>query len=306
MKVNFIVYSVMYIITIFILVMIFLVAPITDGRLKLIGLLIAIFAFTLVTKYIKGFLFMIVAPWYNIWKYSDNNKFKNKTPKVSILIPAYNEAVGLISTVESIISNNYKVIEIIVINDGSKDESDTMMCEFIKNTKLPHGKKIKYFYKQNGGKGNALNYGLKYATGSIIMSIDADCLLEDTTVTNFIRRFNNPSVMAVVGNVKVANTINPITTLQKLEFQFTFYWKKAESVLGIIYIIGGAAGAFRREVFTRFGGYNVSTITEDIDLSVKIQSEGMRIVYADDAVVYTEGANTLKSLIKQRVRWKYG
>jgi cellulose synthase/poly-beta-1,6-N-acetylglucosamine synthase-like glycosyltransferase len=151
-----------------------------------------------------------------------------------------------------------------------------------------------------------LNYGLEKATGDIIMSIDADCFLESTTVTKFIRRFNNPTVMAVVGNVKVANTVNPVAMLQKLEFQFTFYWKKAESVLGIIYIIGGAAGAFRREVFEQFGGYDVSTITEDIDLSVKLQSKGMKIVYADDAVVYTEGANTLKGLVKQRIRWKYG
>ncbi|MBY0310059.1 glycosyltransferase family 2 protein [Patescibacteria group bacterium] len=303
---NLIIYGAMYGLTIFIVTSMFLASPEVDEGLKFIALIIAVFASTLITKYVKGFAFMVVGPWYDVWKYLDNRTYAAKPHTVSILIPAYNEEVGLLSTVKSVLMNDYPHIELIVVNDGSKDNSDTMMRDYVASVKLPRGKKLLYFYKENGGKGRALNYALERATGDIIMSIDADCLLEKNTVRNFVRRFDNPTVMAAVGNVKVGNPDNPVTMLQKLEFQFTFYWKKAESVMGIIYIIGGAAGAFRREVFEKFGGYDVSTITEDIDLSVKIQSEGMNIVYADDAVVYTEGANTLKGLVKQRIRWKYG
>lgn len=76
--------------------------------------------------------------------------------------------------------------------------------------------------------------------------------------------------------------------------------------MNTIYIIGGAAGAFRREVFDKLGGYNTSNITEDIELSVRIQRAGMKIVYCPDALIITEGASTLQGLMKQRLRWKRG
>jgi poly-beta-1,6-N-acetyl-D-glucosamine synthase len=91
-----------------------------------------------------------------------------------------------------------------------------------------------------------------------------------------------------------------------LEFLFSFYFKKADSILNTIYIIGGAAGAFRREIFSAIGMYNPENITEDIDLSVRIQKAGMKIVYAEDAIVYTEAATTIKGLAAQRLRWKRG
>jgi len=77
-------------------------------------------------------------------------------------------------------------------------------------------------------------------------------------------------------------------------------------LVNTIYIIGGAAGAFRKEVFETIGNYNATNITEDIDLSVRIQAAGMKIVYAADVLVYTEGAVCLDGLMKQRLRWKRG
>jgi poly-beta-1,6-N-acetyl-D-glucosamine synthase len=131
-------------------------------------------------------------------------------------------------------------------------------------------------------------------------------VLLPNTVGNFVAHFENRKVMAAVGNVKVGNQESLLETLQYLEFLFSFYFKKADSLLNTIYIIGGAAGAFRRSVFERIGLYSSENITEDIDLSVRIQKAGMRIVYAADAIVYTEGANTFKGLAAQRLRWKRG
>ncbi len=298
----------MYLVTIGIILSIFFVIPIRQGEYKVLSLIITLFASTLVTKYVKGFFFMLLGPWYDVWKKRDNAKWKNNTknPKVSILVPAYNEEVGLLSTVKTILASNYRNLELIVVNDGSTDKSDEVMRAFMGSQTVWDGITIKYFYKENGGKGRALNFGFEQSMGDIIMSIDADCIVMPFTVGNFVKRFNNPDVQAVVGNVKIGNSENPITLLQKLEFQFSFYWKKSESILNTIYIIGGAAGAFRREVLERFGGYDTTSITEDIDLSVKIQAAGLKVVYADDAIVYTEGATTIKGLIKQRIRWKYG
>jgi cellulose synthase/poly-beta-1,6-N-acetylglucosamine synthase-like glycosyltransferase len=112
--------------------------------------------------------------------------------------------------------------------------------------------------------------------------------------------------MAAVGYVRIGNTDTIVGVVQYLEFLFSFYFKKAESLVNTIYIIGGAAGAFRREVFDKIGPYSTTNITEDIELSVRIQGNGMRIAYAPDALVYTEGAVTLAGLMKQRLRWKRG
>lgn len=297
------VYITLYLITTGIIASVFLWTPHAANDFPLLRNVIIVFATVLLTKY---FFYMITAPWFEVWKRNDEKKWLKKNPKVSILIPAYNEEVGLLSTVKTILASEYRNIEVIVINDGSTDSSDQKMQEFLAAQNVWEGIEVKYFYKENGGKGRALNYGLEKAAGDIIMSIDADCVLTPTTVGNFVKRFDNPHVMAAVGNVSIGNTDTLLGTIQYLEFLFSFYFKKAESLLGTIYIIGGAAGAFRKEVFEQLGGYNPANITEDIELSVRIQAAGMKIVYASDAMVYTEGAVSLKGLVKQRLRWKRG
>lgn len=112
--------------------------------------------------------------------------------------------------------------------------------------------------------------------------------------------------MAAAGNIKVGNTRTALGIMQALEHARGFQVKKAESLLGSVSVIGGAATAFRREVFEWIGGYQAGTLTEDLDLTLRIQEAGMRIVYAPEAIVHTEGPTTLKGLIKQRLRWKRG
>lgn len=303
-------YVVLYIITITVFLSVVLTDPV-KGDYPLLYNTIVVFFLAYLMKYGRSLVFMALAPWYDVWKKRDNSLWPQKTPLVSVLVPAFNEEVGLLSTVKSILRSTYKNTEIIVVNDGSTDCSHKKMLDFIASRKKSKSKEkskinLLYFYQENGGKGKALNFALKKAKGNIIVSIDADCLVDEEAIEKFVRRFDNPKVAAVVGNVKIGNSENPVAVLQKLEFQFSFYWKKAESLLGIIYIVGGAAGAYRSKVLKSFHGYDESSITEDIDLSVKIQKEGMKIVYADDAIVYTEGASTLPGLVKQRTRWKFG
>jgi len=258
---------------------------------------------------------MMIAPWHDVVTgIGDLRQSRTRlsfNPKVSVIIPAWNEEVGLLATVKTVLASTYQNLEVIVVNDGSTDDSDRIMREFelaynIKSNGVKDAIRLKYFYKENAGKGRALNYGINQSSGDIIISIDADCALLPQTVGNFVKHFASPNVMAAVGNVKIGNTKTMLGTIQYLEFLFSFYFKKTESILNTIYIIGGAAGAFRREIFDTVGVYNHQNITEDIDLSVRIQGEGMRIVYASDAVVYTEGASSLTGLMKQRLRWKRG
>ncbi len=268
---------------------------------------IIVFAAIMLLKYV---LYMIIAPWYEVLNYLENKKYSRHTklPIVSVIIPAWNEDVGIISTFKSVLKSSYPKIEIIIINDGSTDDSHGSILKFMHKYKQTERRtrSVKYIYKKNGGKGKALNTGITRARGEIIITIDADCLLDKHAIRNFVSHFDNPKIMAAVGNVKIANSHNFIENLQYLEFLFSFYFKKTDSILNSIYIIGGAAGAFRKSVFEKIGEYSTSNITEDIELSMRIQQNGMRIKYAADSIVYTEGASSLEGLMKQRLRWKKG
>ncbi len=306
------IFGFLYVVTAGIIISIFILTPTKINNDHLLRLLIIFFATILLIKY---FLYMLVAPWNAVVIKFRQNKTGGQhnphsyEPKVSVIVPAWNEEVGILNTVNTILANDYKNTEIIVVNDGSTDGSDKIMRAFLKNNLIGNCEdaiNLKYFYKKNGGKGRALNYGIEQSTGEIIISIDADCTLTKSTIRNFVAHFTDSDVMAAVGNVKIANTETVLGIVQYLEFLFSFYFKKTESVLNTIYIIGGAAGAFRREVFDIVGLYNHKSLTEDIDLSVRIQAAGMRIVYAYNAIVYTEGATSLAGLIKQRLRWKHG
>jgi biofilm PGA synthesis N-glycosyltransferase PgaC len=306
-------YAALYAVTAGIILSLFLVAPYERNDFPLFRDFIILFASILLTKY---FIYMTVSPWYDvvIARLRARRRAAGTAPyrpKVSVIIPAWNEEVGLVATVETVLASSYGNMEVIVVNDGSVDGSDAKMRAFLaaydavpaaERGKIP----VVYKYKENGGKGRALNHGIMLSTGDIIVSIDADCALLPDTVGNFVRYFEDPRVMAAVGNVKIGNTKHVLGTLQYLEFLFSFYFKKADALFNTIYIIGGAAGAFRREVFHQVGLYNPANITEDIDLSVRIQEAGMKIAYAADAVVYTEGASTIEGLSKQRLRWKQG
>ena len=311
---KFLIYFFLYILTIGIILSVFFLAPIEGDRFSIIRFAIIAFATVLLIKY---FVYMFISPWYDVSvaldryrrrKFSGENKYE---PKVSVLVPAWNEGEGLITTLKTLLDGSYKNMEIIVIDNASTDDTPKNVRRLIrkyKKTLIPDVPHIELIYTKESkkGKGNALNKGISQAKGDIIMSIDADCFIPPDTVGNFVNHFRDPKVMAAVGNVKIGNTQTLLGVVQYLEFLFSFYFKKSDSLLGSIYIIGGAAGAFRKEVFQQLGGYNVSNITEDIELSFRIQYAGMKIVYAEDAVVYTEGASDLNGLIKQRLRWKRG
>lgn len=309
-----VVYFLLYLVTCGIIVSIFIFPPNTNDDFPVLRKIIIFFAAILLTKY---FIYMVLSPWNDVAAALKSRRFKRfeglgfaYRPLVSVIIPAWNEEVGLLNTVKTVLASNYRNVEVIVVNDGSTDNSHEIMQDYVelykKQSASSHPIDLKYYYKVNGGKGRALNYGIGKSVGKIIISIDADCALTPDTIGNFVKYFRDPRVMAAVGNVKIGNTDTILGTIQYLEFLFSFYFKKTESLLNTIYIIGGAAGAFRREVFDKVGVYNHLNITEDIDLSVRIQNSGMKIVYANDAVVYTEGASTLEGLIKQRLRWKRG
>lgn len=301
-------YLILYVVTISIIVSPFVLEAKYVFESNSIRNVIIAFSILLMSKYT---IFMLIGPWYDV-----KNKLKHKIylanstyqPLVSVVIPAWNEGVGIINTVKSVLDSTYRHLEIIVVNDGSTDNSDQLIREFLAKyqEQAERDIAIQYVYQSNTGKGGALNRAVSLAQGDLIISIDADCFVEKGAIQGFVDIFKDPSISAAVGNVKIGNKNSTVGIVQYLEFLFSFYFKRVDAILGSIYIIGGAAGAFRREVFEQLGGYSEGNITEDIELTVRIQDAGLKIAYANEAVVYTEGASDLASLKRQRLRWKKG
>lgn len=272
-----------------------------------------LFAALLLIKYT---LFLLAAPWHRVKEALRTRRIvkarhgKPYQPLVSLLVPAWNEQVGIVSTIDSLARNDYRRKEIVIINDGSTDDTEQRVREYVRENRaklMASGTNIKYKYVKNGGKGKALNHAIELSTGEILVTVDADSVADRHMIGNLVHYFADDTVDAVVGNVKVAGELSFVNLLQRLEYLFGFYHKRAHSVLGAEYIYGGACAAFRRSTtFDAIGTFDTGSITEDIEMSLRTRFHGLNAVYADDAICYTEGADTMTGLVKQRLRWKKG
>lgn len=223
-------------------------------------------------------------------------------PFVSVIIPAFNEELVVEKTLESLLASTYPFFEIIVVDDGSSDRT----CEVVRN-RFAFDNRISLFTKENGGKSEALNFGLRYARGEIIVALDADTLFAPQTIGALAHRFYDPSVAAVAGNAKVGNRINLLTCLQALEYITSQNLdRRAFASLNCITVVPGAVGAWRRELVERVGGFSSDTLAEDQDLTLKLRRLGYKISYEENAIAWTEAPDNLRALAKQRFRWSFG
>ena len=251
---------------------------------------------------------LVCVPFYTVKEAYARRRRDAGTPRVTVIVPAWNEEVGILRTVESILESDYPDIQLIVANDGSSDGTDALMrqrlCAFAADP-LP-GRMLTYLPLENGGKARALNRALRHATGDIIVTIDADSIAAPDAIAKIARRFDDPRVGTVAGNVIVANGRAPIALIQQLEYLYGFFFKRCDSLFASVYIVGGAAAAYRREVLDEVGGFDPTIITEDIEMSMRILAHGHKARYAADAIVYTEAPSDVRGLCNQRLRWKSG
>ncbi len=225
-------------------------------------------------------------------------------PPVSLIVPAYNEGLVIESALESLLELDYPHYEIIVIDDGSTD--DTLANASRMAGEYGHCR-VRVTTKKNGGKASALNAGLAMAEHPVVLCMDADARLEPQTIKAAIVHFRDPSVGAVAGNVKVVNRVNLWTRLQALEYiEGLNMARRAQGFLNAVNIVPGPIGLFRREVLISVGGYDRDTFAEDADLTLKILTAGWKIRYEPRAVARTEAPERLIDLIQQRYRWTRG
>ncbi|MEA2164862.1 MAG: hypothetical protein QOK37_2989 [Thermoanaerobaculia bacterium] len=221
-------------------------------------------------------------------------------PAVSVVIAAYNEETVIVNTIRAVLANGYEPLEIIVVDDGSSDDTSGQVRAYF-------GDSVTLLTQPNGGKASALNMGIAVAAADIIIALDADTVFAHDTIEKLVRHFANPLVGAVAGNVKVGNRLNPLTHWQSIEYITSQNLdRRAYATINSVTVVPGAVGAWRREAILQAGGYTTDTMAEDMDLTWRIRRIGWRIETESNAVGYTEAPDSLRALFKQRFRWAFG
>ncbi|WP_461414421.1 glycosyltransferase [Gemmatimonas sp.] len=222
-------------------------------------------------------------------------------PMVSVVVPAYNEGRVIGRTVRSVLAQEYPHFEVLVIDDGSSD--DTAAAARLASDDA----RVRVITQANGGKAAAINHGMSLATGDVIVVIDADTLLAPDAIRHLVRPLADPRVGAVAGNAKVGNRVNLVTRWQAVEYVTSQNLdRRAFVMLNCITVVPGAIGAWRRNAVTEAGGFRTDTLAEDQDLTLTLLRRGHRIALADQAVALTEAPETFEALLKQRFRWSFG
>jgi poly-beta-1,6-N-acetyl-D-glucosamine synthase len=247
-------------------------------------------------------------------------------PFVSILVPACNEAETMDAAVRSLILLDYPRYEVVVIDDGSKDETYAIAKQH--EGDYEHCT-VRVHSKPNGGKWSALNFGFAHSSGELLLCVDADSRLAPDTLWIAVARMQqDPGIVGVAGQVTIRNRANMLLRLQALEYVLgNGGMRMAMSHFGVVTIVPGAIGLYRRSIFEKvaalpcnqrqvashgedsgkvFGPLSGETFAEDFQLSLSCLALGGKVVYEPRALAFTKGPGGFDSLMSQRYRWMRG
>ncbi|MEI2664710.1 glycosyltransferase family 2 protein [Rossellomorea sp. LJF3] len=282
----------------------------------------------------------IIIPIFKNEKKKKKAVFKNHS--FSVIVPAYNEDKVIGNCIQGFLHQDHRGAELVIVNDGSIDKTLEVLAQTLDlkayyrpvDSRLKH-KEILNVYrstkypsifvldKVNGGKADALNAGINFSKNEIIITLDADSMLETNALSEMNDVFQEREVIASGGNVMIAQAfkgelhqlkptfqVSGIIRYQFLQYLTAFFLhKRAQATVGAITVIAGAFGAFRRGTLFRIKGFR-STIGEDMDITLKlhkwIEENGRKekIAFAPGAICYTECPSTFRDMFKQRVRWQ--
>ncbi len=274
-------------------------------------------------------------------------------PSISIIAPSYNEEKSIVENIRSLLSLQYPKVEVIIVNDGSKYNTlekviksyDLVKVDYAYNNTIKTAnirgvyKSLNHAYsnlifvdKENGGKADALNAGINISRSDLFLAIDVDCIIEPDAILRMVKPFleegGNKKVIASGGVIRVANSCevkdgrivkvnypkNIWAKFQVLEYFRAFTlgrmaWSKINGLL----IISGAFGLFDKKIALAVGGYDTSTVGEDLELVVRmrkymhrVEKKKYRIAFIPDPLCWTEVPSTVKVLSRQRNRWTRG
>ncbi len=227
----------------------------------------------------------------------------SKLPKVSIIVPAWNEEAGIVKTIKSLLRIDYPKdkLEIIVVDDGSSDKTYEEALKY-KSSQVQVFKK-----KENGGKFTALNFGIERAKGEFIISTDADNLeVMPDAVKHMVRYFENPSVMCVAPAMAISNPKGILARIQQVEYLLGVFLRRAFASVNAIHVTPGAFSAYRKSFVLKTGGFKRAHLTEDMEMALRVQKHNYVIENSLNAVIYTIALTKFRPLLIQRRRWYVG
>jgi biofilm PGA synthesis N-glycosyltransferase PgaC len=221
---------------------------------------------------------------------------------VSVVIPAHREGETIGRTLDALLAVDYPAYEVIVVNDGSTDDTADVVRRYL------HTGIVRLLDKTvNEGKAMGLNDAIPLCRGEIVVVLDADIVVTPGVLTALVPHFASPRVGAVTGNPRVANRGSLLRNLQTLEFaSIVSVQRRAQRIWGRVLTVSGAIAAFRKTALVDAGLFSPDMATEDIDMTWKLQRRFWDVRYEASAVVWMEVPPTLGELWKQRRRWARG
>lgn len=229
-------------------------------------------------------------------------KSRSNTPSVDILLPMYNEDKVVVKTINNLLDIAYADFSIIVVDDGSSDQSYNVV-----RAHFGDHPRVRLIHQKNSGKSSALNSAVNASQSDIIICIDADTLVNPDVIDKILPYFQDEKVAAVSGYVKVGNRVNLLTNMQYIEYLTVQNYDRImfEPMNGIL-VVPGALGAFRRTAVQAVGGFVSDALAEDCDITLRMLCQNYVIKNASEAMSFTEAPTTVRSFLKQRVRWTVG
>ena len=232
----------------------------------------------------------------------------DRFPKVSILVPVYNEGEKVIETIDSLNAVDYPKdkLEIIILNDGSKDNTSEVVRNALKRSDI--SKNMVFVDNENNkGKAATLNQGISLATGEFLATMDGDSEVPADILKKTVPFFKKEDVGAVTVTVEVKD---PKTLLQKIvEIEYVIGLSlalKALSFFNAIHVTPGPFSVYRKSVLDEIGGFDINNITEDHEIALRIYKAGYKIDNCTSTKVRTISPGTFKTLYTQRKRWYTG
>ena len=256
--------------------------------------------------YFSIFLLLVYFDKKQFFKNELSSLTPKKEPLVSILVPAYNEEKTILKTLKSVNHLDYpkERLDVIVIDDGSNDNTKTIVQEYIQDK--PHFRLISH---QNMGKAASMNKALTLATGEFFACLDADSFVDSLTLKKMLSLYyekNDPKLAIITPAMKVYKPKNILQKIQWLEYLVIILIARVSSHLDSLYVAPGPFSLYKTAIIKKLGGFDEESIVEDQEVAYKVQKNHYRVTQCFDGYVYTVAPKELKPFYKQRRRWYLG
>ncbi len=271
------------------------------ARHVLVATALGVSGFAIVWSVYRTILLLAMA-WRQKQQYKRLAADEAHRPRVSVIVPAYNEEKVIVKTVKTLLESNYEDLEVVVVNDGSTDKTSDVVRQHFGDNPL-----VKLIEKPNSGKTYTVNVGVRNASGEIVVILDADTIVTRDAIRLLARHFKDEKVGAVAGNIKISNVRNFVTLCQHIEYVIAINLeRRAFDALHAHMVVPGCCGAWRKSAVLEVGSFPEDNLSEDCAVTLLLQRAGYRVMYDERAIAYTEAPESARGLFKQRVRWVYG